>query len=376
MASFMSSIPLPVDLRSEKFHLRPFPIVQAPPDDEKSKGRLLKQLRIKNLVPRGSTEVPITFINSYGFIRPLRTHGEFFSELHRQDTTPCITACMLPFGAGPNLEMPTRLIDDLDKIQINVRKSASFREEIIFDVKRLPLSLSRHHLAKDRILCVSSEKYLKSPGKITSGVDYSYSVTFMSITYCPESLKFRVARPLQTIRAKVMRSVHLEIMLRIDCKSDSPIRKNLITEGMTEGGVVSLWFHICNLYQGKNPLKEYDDTYFTKKCKQMNIECGIVDLWGPTLMVHAHGRIPKMAQPFFNKKGWSCHPFSDAAAGLSKTLWSVGATIVGVNAILQASDLSQLVQFNDIIYPKVKIDKNLADFEPSKWNPLKKVVTI
>ncbi|AFX75115.1 matrix protein [Achimota virus 2] len=376
MSSMASSIKLPVDLRSEKYHLHPFPIVQTPSGEDGKGSRLVKQLRIKNLMPRGSTEQPITFLNTYGFVRPMRTHGEFFSEFHRPDTTPCVTACMLPFGAGPFLDNPTRLIDEIDKAHIIIRKSASYREEIIFDIKKLPSMLTQHQLAQDKIICVSSEKFLKSPGKVTSGVDYLYSITFMSITYCPASYKFRVSRPLQIIRAKAMRSVHLEIMMRIECKKDSPLLKNMITTDGSEGGVVSVWFHICNLYKGNNPAKEYDDSYFSKKCKQMDIECGIVDMWGPTLMVHAHGHIPKMAKPFFNRKGWACYPFSDAAAGLSKTLWSVGATIVEVNAILQASDLAQLTHVHDIIYPKVKLSKELVNYQPSKWNPLKKIVSI
>ncbi len=367
MAIPQSKISIPVDETSQKNVLNPFPIVQVTKETGVPTGRLVKQLRVKNLTPKGSTEIPLTFVNTYGFIKPLRTYTEFFSELHPQESTPSITACMLPFGAGPYIENPQRLLQDCDRIHIVARKSASLKEEVIFDVRKLTPIFSKHHIAAERVICVSSERYVKSPSKMTAGVDYAYQITFISVTFCPESLKFRVARPIQKLRMPIMRSVQLEIILSIDCAMNSPLRKCLIIEPGKKECKASIWVHICNIYRGKKPFKQYDDQYFIQKCKKMQLECGIVDMWGPTFLVRAHGKIPKLAKPFFSSRGWACHSLSDAAPGISKALWSVGAKIVEVNAILQPSDLHQLVQVSDTIWPKVKLNEKLVDYPKSKW---------
>nr|AVH78246.1 matrix protein [Tioman virus] len=372
MALRQATIPINVDTESEKNNLNPFPIVPITKEDGSPTGRLVKQLRIKNLTPRGSTELPLTFINTYGFIKPLMTYTEFYSELHHQSSTPCLTACMIPFGAGPFIENPHRILDECDRVNIVVRKSASVKEEIIFDVRRLPPLFNRHQISGNRLICVPSEKYVKSPGKMIAGTDYAYQIAFVSLTFCPESQKFRVARPLQTIRSPIMRSVQLEVILKIDCAANSPLKRFLIISPDSKDCFASVWFHICNLYRGNKPFKAYDDTYFSQKCRAMQLECGIVDMWGPTLVVKAHGKIPKMARPFFSSKGWSCHAFADAAPTLARALWSVGAQITQVNAILQPSDLHQLVQISDVIWPKVKLDEKIQSYAAAKWNPFKK----
>ncbi|ADI80719.1 matrix protein [Tuhoko virus 2] len=374
MAHRQATVSIKVNHESEKNHLRPFPIVQLPPSPGGSRGRLTRQIRIKDLTPAGSTEPSLTFINTYGFAKPLRTRTEFFSELHKPDSLPSVTACTLPFGAGPNIEHPMRLLDEIEKVHIVMRKSASAREEIVFNVCRLPPILSKHHIATQKLVCISSEKYLKAPGKMISGMDYNYHIAFISVVYCPASLKFRVMRPLQLLRSSTMRSIQLEVILVIECSDNSPATRNLIFDDESKTWRASVWFHLCNILKSNKSAEKYDDHYFNEKCKKMDLEVGIADMWGPTFLVKAHGKIPKTAQVYFSPKGWSCHPLVDAAPALSKILWSTGARIVNVNAILQPSDLGQLVQVSDVIYPKVKINKKLMNTAPSRWNPVKKAV--
>ncbi|AHH02038.1 matrix protein [Sosuga virus] len=375
MAHRQATIPVHVDHHSEKNHLRAFPIVQADSPEGTEKGRLIKQMRFKDLTPRGSTEPPISFINTYGFIKPLRTREEFFSELHKQSQTPCLTACSIPFGAGPALDHPERLLDEIEKALIVVRKSASTSEECVFEIRKLPPMLTRHQLAGNKILCVPSDKYVKAPGKLTSGVDYAYHIVFISVTLCPPSQKFRVPMPVQSLRAKVMRSVHLEVMLKIDCDPGSPITKNLIYDSENDVWLASIWFHLCNLYKGHKPFKEYDDHHFAAKCRSMKLEVGIVDLWGPTFLVKSHGKIPHAARPFFGKHGWVCHPIMDCAPAICKSLWALSVSIVQVTAVLQASDLSQMVRMTDVIFPKIKVNPDLHGLGKSRWNPVTKIVS-
>ncbi|ADI80712.1 matrix protein [Tuhoko virus 1] len=375
MASLIgASIPIPVNPDSGKSNLKPFPIIKAPADQSGHTGKIVRQIRIKNLTPKGSTEIPITFMNTYGFIKPIWTHGEFFSEFHRNNSTPSLTACMLPFGTGPFVDNPSKLLGDLEKIQINVKKSASLREEVIFDIKTIPFAFTKFQIGRERIICVSSDRYVKCPGKLTSGVEYSYCIAFISLTFCPESYKFRVARPLQQLRTSYMRAIQLEIIMKIDCAPDSPIKRNLIYDKENDIYIASVWLHLCNILKGKNHFKTYDDTYFANKCRKMQLVCGIADMWGPTIIVHSKGRIPKSAAPYFNSKGWACHPLSEIAPSITKILWSVGATILQVNAVLQPSDISSAAGTSDLIYPKVKINPDLAEERGIKWNPLRKAV--
>ncbi|AFX75107.1 matrix protein [Achimota virus 1] len=374
MAHRQASVSLKVDPVSEKNHLRPFPIVQVTPDSGNGRGRLMKQIRIKDLTPAGSTEPPITFVNTYGFVKPLRTRSEFFSEFHRPDSSPSITACTLPFGAGPNIDHPMRLLEEIEKCHIVMRKSASLREEVVYTIQKLPPILAYHQIASQKLICVPSEKYLKAPSKMQSGVDYTYCISFLSIVYCPPSLKFRVLRPLQMMRSSTMRSIQIEVLLEVDCDDSSPATRFLIRDEATQKWRASVWFHLCNIIKSHQGGDKYDDHYFNDKCRKMDLEVGIIDMWGPTFLVKAHGRVPKSAKVYFSQKNWACHPLVDAAPALSKILWSVGASIVQVNAILQPSDLNQLAQFSDVIYPKVKINRALAGSPPSKWNPVKKAV--
>ncbi|ADI80726.1 matrix protein [Tuhoko virus 3] len=376
MAGRQATIPVPINFESPKNYLNAFPIVQADPSVSGEAGKLLKQIRFKDLTLRGSTEAPISFVNSYGFIKPLRTREEFFSEMHKPSQAPCLTACCLPFGAGPAIEHPDKIMDDLDKVFIVVRKSASTIEECVFDIRKLPSSLSRHQLAGNRVLCVASDKYIKAPCKLTSGMDYTYNIVFLSITHCPPSQKFRVPMPIQSLRAKVMRSVHLEIMIKVDCDKNSPITKNLIYDPSNDIWMASIWFHLCNFYKGSKPFKEYDDQHFASKCRAMGLEVGLVDFWGPTFLVKAHGKIPHAARPFFGKHGWVCHPMMDCAPAISKSLWALSISILQVNAVLQASDLNQMIRMTDVVFPKVKINPDIAGVQKTRWNPVKKLVTI
>nr|AIF74180.1 matrix protein [Bat paramyxovirus] len=372
MSSRQGKIPIPLNDSHEDNTLPAFPIVLTGKDGSNGKGKLAKQLRIKNLMPVGSTESPISFVNTYGFIRPLMTYTDFYSETLPQVQTPCLTACMIPFGAGPNLSDPGQILKEVEKVQIIVRKSASVREEVVFDVRSVPALFSNHWIWNERIICVSSERFVKTPSKLIAGTDYSYSISFVSVTFCPESYKFRVPRPLQRVRAKFMRSVLLEIILELECREDSPLRKQFAVDASSNKCVASLWIHVFNMYKNRKPFRDYDDAYFNTKCKSMNLICGIADIWGPTIIVQARGKIPAMARQYFNHKGWACHPISSSVPNLSKTLWSVGAQIKEVNAVLQASDLTQLVKTNDIISPKIKIQTQANEYPRSIWSPFKK----
>nr|ALN39194.1 matrix protein [Orthorubulavirus suis]ALN39195.1 matrix protein [Orthorubulavirus suis]ALN39196.1 matrix protein [Orthorubulavirus suis]ALO61984.1 matrix protein [Orthorubulavirus suis]ALO61985.1 matrix protein [Orthorubulavirus suis] len=365
-----AKIPLNQPQNQDTAQLQPFPLVMSEP--ENGKRRLLKQLRIKRIPPLSIGDQQITFINTYGFIRASRTFTEFISELHRPGLQPIVTACMLPFGAGPLLDSPEKILEGLDLCEIKVRKSAAVKEEILFEVTALPKIFQGFQISAQPLIKVSSEKYVKAPGKINAGAEYKFYPTFVSLTYCPTTLKFKVARPLATVRAKFMRSIHLEILLIFECKDDAPMAKALIKRDERDGYQASVWVHMCNITKSTQKFKTYDDSYFGQKVLAMKPVIGLVDMWGPTITVHISGKMPKTAAPYFNSRGRSCHPLSEVAPSIAKMAWSNGCRIHQVNAILQESDLSLIPGSDDILFRKVPVDPENINFKSTYWNPFRK----
>ncbi|UBB42362.1 matrix protein [Wufeng Rhinolophus sinicus rubulavirus 1] len=353
--------------------LRSFPIeVDKGPNGEKL---LVKQIRVRTLGHADHASESICFLNSYGFIKEIEKSKEFIREGDGKDNKIIVTACMLPFGAGPNISSPKNLLESMGEVAVNVRKTAGAKEQVIFQLVRASTTLRGFQFTHDRFTCVSSDKFIKSPSKMVAGTNYCYVITFLSLTYCPVSQKFKVPRPILNLRTPRMRSVHLEIILKIMCAADSPIKKTLIVDEAGGDPKASVWIHLCNFYKGRSITKTYDEAYFADKCRRLLLNVGISDLWGPTIVVHARGKIPKAASIYFNQHGWALHPIADAAPALSKQLWSVGCEIIEVNAILQGSDFAGLLDSPDIVHRKIKIDHRRASYPSGKWNPFKKTAS-
>ncbi|ABQ23935.1 matrix protein [Orthorubulavirus mapueraense] len=365
-----AKIPLGLPDEPEPRTLRAFPLVMT--EGPGGKGRLMKQLRISKIQSSNIGDHIITFINTYGFVRRNWTYTQFVSERHTASVQPVVTSCMLPFGCGPDIQHPEALIEHLEHCTIKVRKSASLKEEIYFEVQVLPKIFEPYQIAKQNYMCVSSEKYVKAPGKIVAGVDYLYFPTFISLTYCAEEMKFRVAKPIAQARTSFMRSIHLEVILSFACQEDSPIAKSLAKDKETGRFIASVWIHLCNISKNRPITKEYDDKYFAQKILAMKLTVGLVDMWGPTVIVHAEGKIPKSALLFFNKKGKACHPLAEVAPTVAKHAWSVGCTIIEANAIMQESDLKGLGQMDDIVFRKVSLNPEALSLKSSRWNPFTK----
>nr|QEG03869.1 matrix protein [Human parainfluenza virus 4b] len=354
--------------------LRAFPIEV----EQNSEGKklLVKQIRIRTLGHADHSNDSICFLNTYGFIKEAVSQTEFMRAGQRPESKNTLTACMLPFGPGPNVGSPQKMLEYAEDIKIHVRKTAGCKEQIVFSLDRTPQVFRGFQFPRDRYACVPSDKYIKSPGKLVAGPNYCYIITFLSLTFCPSSQKFKVPRPILNFRSTRMRGIHLEIIMKITCSENSPIRKTLITDDPENGPKASVWIHLCNLYKGRNPIKVYDEAYFAEKCKQMLLSVGISDLWGPTIAVHANGKIPKSASLYFNSRGWALHPIADASPTMAKHLWSIGCEIIEVNAILQGSDYSALVDHPDVIYRKIRIDPAKKQYAHSKWNPFKKAISM
>lgn len=368
MAGSQIKIPLPKPSDVESQKLNAFPVIMS----QEGKGRLMRQIRLRKLLSGDPSDLQITFVNTYGFIRAAPQSSEFISESSPQQNTPVITACMLSFGAGPVLDDPQQMLKALDQADIRVRKTASDKEQILFEINKIPNLFKFHQIASDHLIQASSDKYVKSPAKLTAGVNYIYCATFLSVTICSASLKFRVARPILAARSRLVRSVQMEVLLRVFCKPESPVAKSMLQDPDGEGCIASVWFHLCNLCKGRNKLRSYDENYFAAKCKKMNLAVSIGDMWGPTILVHAGGHIPTTAKPFFNTRGWVCHPIHQSTPSLAKTLWSSGCEIKSASAILQGSDYASLAKTDDIIYSKVKIVKESSSYKGVAWNPFKK----
>nr|UCZ51387.1 M [Eptesicus fuscus orthorubulavirus] [Eptesicus fuscus orthorubulavirus] len=374
MAPMQSKIKLHNHAEAHEINLRAFPIEIE--TNKEGKKLLVKQIRVRTLGHADQDSESICFLNSYGFIKEAPKEEEFIREDRPPESKITLTACMLPLGPGPNIRSPNQLLKSAADMKISVRKTAGSREQVIFHVTRAPPILQNFQFIRERYACVSSDKFIKSPGKIRAGPDYCYIITFLSLTYCPISQKFKVPRPLLSFRSTRMRSVHLEVIFKIQCSSDSPLKKGLITDDEKGVPKASVWIHLCNFYKGRNITKTYDEAYFAEKCKKMALSVGISDLWGPTIVVHAEGKIPKAASLFFNSRGWALHPLSDAAPTLAKSLWSIGCEILEVNAILQGSDYSSLLLSSDVLYRKIKIDPHIQTRSSTGWNPFKKTISM
>nr|UCZ37259.1 matrix protein [Mumps virus genotype G] len=368
MAGSQIKIPLPKPPDSDSQRLNAFPVIMA----QEGKGRLLRQIRLRKILSGDPSDQQITFVNTYGFIRATPETSEFISESSQQKVTPVVTACMLSFGAGPVLEDPQHMLKALDQTDIRVRKTASDKEQILFEINRIPNLFRHHQISADHLIQASSDKYVKSPAKLIAGVNYIYCVTFLSVTVCSASLKFRVARPLLAARSRLVRAVQMEVLLLVTCKKDSQMAKSMLNDPDGEGCIASVWFHLCNLCKGRNKLRSYDENYFASKCRKMNLTVSIGDMWGPTILVHAGGHIPTTAKPFFNSRGWVCHPIHQSSPSLAKTLWSSGCEIKAASAILQGSDYASLAKTDDIIYSKIKVDKDAANYKGVSWSPFRK----
>nr|AYP70256.1 matrix protein [Human orthorubulavirus 2] len=370
----MPIISLPADPTSPSQSLTPFPI-QLDTKDGKA-GKLLKQIRIRYLNEPNSRHTPITFINTYGFVYARDTSGGIHSELSSDLAAGSITACMMTLGPGPNIQNANLVLRSLNEFYVKVKKTSSQREEAVFELINIPTLMREHALCKRKMLVCSAEKFLKNPSKLQAGFEYVYIPTFVSITYSPRNLNYQVARPILKFRSRFVYSIHLELILRLLCKSESPLMKSYNADKTGRGCLASVWIHVCNILKNKSIKQQGRESYFIAKCMSMQLQVSIADLWGPTIIIKSLGHIPKTALPFFSKDGIACHPLQDVSPTLTKSLWSVGCEIESAKLILQESDLNELMGHQDLITDKIAIRSGQRTFERSKFSPFKKYASI
>lgn len=370
----MPSISIPADPTNPRQSIKAFPIVIN--SDGGEKGRLVKQLRTTYLNDLDTHEPLVTFVNTYGFIYEQDRGNTIVGGDQLGKKREAVTAAMVTLGCGPNLPSLGNVLGQLSEFQVIVRKTSSKAEEMVFEIVKYPRIFRGHTLIQKGLVCVSAEKFVKSPGKVQSGRDYLFIPTFLSVTYCPAAIKFQVPGPMLKMRSRYTQSLQLELMIRILCKPDSPLMKVHIPDKEGRGCLVSVWLHVCNIFKSGNKNGSEWQEYWMRKCANMQLEVSIADMWGPTIIIHARGHIPKSAKLFFGKGGWSCHPLHEVVPSVTKTLWSVGCEITKAKAIIQESSISLLVETTDIISPKVKIPSKHRRFGKSNWGLFKKTKSL
>ncbi|ACN72642.1 matrix protein [avian paramyxovirus 7] len=359
------SLGLYVDESDPACSLLAFPIIMQTTSEGKKV--LQPQVRINRLGSISIEGVRAMFINTYGFIEERPTERTGFFQPGEKNQQQVVTAGMLTLGQIRTNIDPDEIGEACLRLKVNAKKSAASEEKIVFSILEKPPALMTAPVVQDGGLIAKAEGSIKCPGKMMSEIHYSFRVMFVSITMLDNQSLYRVPTAISSFKNKALYSIQLEVLLEVDVKPESPQCKFLADQKGKK--VASVWFHLCNSKKTNASGKPRSLEDMRKKVRDMGIKVSLADLWGPTIIVRATGKMSKYMLGFFSTSGTSCHPVTKSSPDLAKILWSCSSTIIKANAIVQGSVKVDVLTLEDIqVSSAAKINKSGI----GKFNPFKK----
>ncbi|QEQ50565.1 matrix protein [avian paramyxovirus 22] len=342
-----------------------FPIVMS--TNDAGKKVLQPQIRLNRLGSIRTEGIRAVFVNCFGFIESTGGDEIMFVRAGENTSGSVVTAAMLTLG---HLKTDSDLIDLGNAcltLKVSVKKSATTEERIAFTIHSKPPLLATSQVIQDGGLIARAEGAVKCPGKISSYQNYLFRIMFVSLTSLDNEVLYRVPGPVSSFRNRMLYSIQLEVLLEVDVKPENHQCKFLTEKDGKR--YASVWFHLCNAKKTNAQGKPRTIEAMRQKVKSMGLKIMLADLWGPTIVTRATGKMSKYMIGFFGTNGVACHPITKSSPDVAKILWSCSCSVVKGNAIIQGSARSDVVSFEDIQV------KGAASIEPSrisKYNPFKK----
>ncbi|AFN06856.1 M protein [avian paramyxovirus 11] len=344
-------INLPIPTGHPDLELLAFPIiVERGQDGQKT---LQRQYRIGSVGDIFGSKETGLFLTCYGFIEESYTStiqgkSRFFSE-HQGGHPKIVTAALLPLGCVNPREDIDRLIEDSYTLKVLISKNVDSKERVVFKFVNKPAALSANKLLINGGVILDAEAFVKCPSKLTTNMEYSFRVVFVSVTRLDQTKLYRVNESISKIRNPHLIAVNLEVKILLHLTPDNPQLKFLIKH--EKGGVGSVWIHLCNFAKKnmKGTLRSIQDV--TEKVKRMALAVSLEDLWGPTVIVRANGTMSKYALGFFSTSKTACHPIYKLAPEIAKIMWSCSSEIIEANIIVQGSMKNDILTGSDLEIP-------------------------
>lgn len=357
-----SELNLYIDKDSPQVRLLAFPIIMKP--KENGIRELQPQLRTQYLGDITGGKKSAIFVNCYGFVEDHGGRDSGFSPISEESKGSTVTAACITLGSIEYDSDIKEVAKACYNLQVSVRMSADSTQKVVYTINAKPALLFSSRVVRAGGCVVAAEGAIKCPEKMTSDRLYKFRVMFVSLTFLHRSSLFKVSRTVLSMRNSALIAVQAEVKLGFDLPLDHPMAKYLSKE---DGQLfATVWVHLCNFKRTDRRGVDRSVENIRNKVRAMGLKLTLCDLWGPTLVCEATGKMSKYALGFFSETKVGCHPIWKCNSTVAKIMWSCTTWIASAKAIIQASSARALLTSEDIeAKGAISTDKKKTDgFNP------------
>nr|P22046.1 RecName: Full=Matrix protein [Rinderpest virus (strain Kabete O)]AAA47398.1 envelope matrix protein (M) [Rinderpest morbillivirus] len=249
----------------------------------------------------------------------------------------------LPLGVGRSTARPEELLKEATILDILVRRTAGFNEQLVF-YDNSPLKVLtpwKKVLTSGSVF--NANQVCETVNLIPLDFYQRFRVVYMSITRLSDNGGYDIPRHWPEFRSMNAIAFNSLVTIRFE---QSPIEhwRILNSEHLL---VATFMVHIGNFQRKKTDM--YSADYCKPKIEKMGLVFALGGIGGTSLHIRATGKMSKTLWALEGFKKHLCYPLMDINEDLNRELWRSKCKIVRIQAVLQPSVPQDFRVYRDVI---------------------------